>query len=258
MTPGFLVVGTKRGGSTSAYQWIAEHPQVAPCRTGKGTHYFDVNFHRGEAWFRSGYPKPAPPWRTTGEGSPYYMFHPLAPARIKATVPDIKLIAVLRDPVERAWSHHQYEAARGKEDLSFDEALDAEPARLAGERERMIADPTYDSFEFRYHAYLERGHYAEQIAALYDLFPRDQVLVLKSEALFADPHEELARVWEFIGVDRVDLPGLKPHKVGAKKSPLAPATQQRLEDYYAPHNDALFTLTGIDFRHSERLDGRGA
>jgi hypothetical protein len=252
MRPGYLVIGTKRGGSTSVSEWIAEHPQVAPCRTGKGSHYFDVNHHRGEAWFRSAFPPPAPPWRITGEGSPYYMFHPLAPQRIAEALPEVKLIAVLRDPVERAWSHHKYEAARGKEELSFEDALDAEPTRLAGERERMIADPSYDSYEYRYHAYLARGHYAEQLAHLGEFFPQDQILVLKSEDLFAHPSEQLARVWDFLGLDQVVLDGLRAHKVGASSSSIPEAVAQRLSDYYAPHNDELFRRTGIDFRRPPR------
>lgn len=248
MLPGYLVVGTKRGGSTSLSEWIAEHPQVAPCRTGKGSHFFDVNHHRGEAWFRSAFPRQAGDWRITGEGSPYYMFHPLAAQWIAETLPQVKLIAVLRDPVERAWSHHKYEAARGLEELGFVEALDAEPSRLAGERERMIADPSYDSFEYRYHAYLARGHYAEQLTHLGTFFPPEQVLVLKSEDLFANPTTELSRVWDFLGVDQVALDGLRAHKVGASKSSVPEPVVERLADYYAPHNEALFALTGIDFR----------
>ncbi len=250
MEPGFLVIGTKRGGSTSAYDWIARHPQVAPCLTGKGTHYFDVNHSRGEAWFRSGFPAQQGEWRITGEGSPYYMFHPLAPERIARTLPEVRLIAVLRDPVERAWSHHKYEAARGKETLGFADALAAEPERLAGEEERMAADPSYDSFEFRYHAYLRRGHYAEQLERVFAHVDRERVLVLRSEELFADPHGQLARVWDFLGLDRVDLDGLTAQKVGVTASAVPEEQRRFLQDYYAPHNARLLDLTGVDVARS--------
>jgi hypothetical protein len=246
MEPGFLVIGTKRGGSTSCYEWIAQHPQVAPCRTGKGTHYFDVNYPRGEAWFRSGFPHQRDPWRVTGEGSPYYMFHPAAPERIARTLPEVRLIAVLRDPVERAWSHFKYERSRGNETLGFAEALDAEPERLAGEEERLLADPSYVSYAHRYHAYLRRGHYAEQLRRIFEVVDRHRVLVLRSEELFADPHEQLARVWAFLGLDRIDLEGLHAHKAGAEQSSVPPDLAARLRDYYAPHNADLLELTGID------------
>jgi hypothetical protein len=246
MEPGFLVIGTKRGGSTSCYEWIAQHPQVAPCRTGKGTHYFDVNYPRGEAWFRSGFPHQRDPWRVTGEGSPYYMFHPAAPERIARTLPEVRLIAVLRDPVERAWSHYKYEVSRGHETLDLVEALDAEPERLRGEEERLLADPAYVSTAHRYHTYLQRGHYAEQLSRIFEYVDRERVLVLRSEELFADPHEQLARVWSFLGLDRVDLEGLRAFKAGAEVSSVPAGVAQRLTAYYEPHNAALRSLTGID------------
>ena len=246
MTPGFLVIGTKRGGSTSVYHWIARHPAVAPCRTQKGTHYFDVNHGRGRDWFLSGFEKPAPGWSITGEASPYYMFHPLAPARIARTLPDVKLIAVLRDPVARAWSHHQYESARGTETLPFAQALACEDERLAGEEERLRADPSYESFSHRHHSYLHRGHYAEQLTTFYDLFRREQLLVLQSEALFADPEGQLARVWDFLGLGQVSLQGLSAMKAGSYDA-MPSETARRLRDYYAPHNERLSELLGVDF-----------
>ena len=247
MTPGFLVVGTKRGGSTSIYHWIAQHPQVAPCRTRKGTHYFDVNHGRGEAWFRSAFEAERAPWRTTGEGSPYYMFHPHSIGWIRESLPDVKLIVCLRDPVARAWSHHQYEMQHGREKLEFLDALAAEPQRLAGEVDKVLADPGYVSDEHRYHTYLARGEYAEQIERIHAHFPLDQLLVLQSEALFADPHGQLARVWEFLGLDPARLEGLAPMKQGRGQA-IPQAAVSLLEEHYRPWNERLYALPGIDFR----------
>ena len=248
MVPGFLVIGTKRGGSTFAYQCIADHPEVAPCRTEKGTHYFDVNHKRGFRWYLSGFEKPGGDWKITGEGSPYYMFHPLSPGWIAAELPAVKLVTVLRDPVSRAWSQHQYETAQGLETLPFLEALDAEDERLAGEVEKLTADPSYESYAHRHHTYLSRGHYAEQLEHLYTLFPREQVLVLQSEALFAEPHRELARVWDFLGLSQVELSGLKPIKANSYDKAMPDGAAERLADYYAPHNERLFALEGDDLR----------
>jgi Sulfotransferase domain len=255
LVPGFLVVGTKRGGSTSAYHWIAQHPEVAPCRTAKGTHYFDVNFRRGFPWYLSGFEKQAGQWKITGEASPYYMFHPLSPTRIAEALPDVKLITVLRDPAARAWSHHQYELARGTETLPFLEALDREPERLAGEVERLTSDPSYESFEHRHHTYLSRGHYADQLDHLLTLFPRDQLLVLQSEAMFADPHGQLDRVWDFLGLSRVRLDGLKAMKAGHYESALPDGAAERLAAYYAPHNERLYAGYGEDLRWTPAAAG---
>lgn len=132
MRPGYLIIGTKRGGSTSLAAWVSQHPQTAPCLSNKGTHFFDINYPRGPQWYFSRFEKPRDGWRTTGEASPYYMYHPAAPERIATTLPEVKLIAVLRDPVERAWSQYRYEVSRGNETETFERALDLEPERLRG------------------------------------------------------------------------------------------------------------------------------
>ena len=195
MTPGYLVVGTKRGGSTSIARWVSMHPEVAPCRLRKGTHYFDVNFHRGWNWYLSSFEPLRDGIRVTGEASPYYMFHPLSIERIAEALPDVRLIVSLREPVARAWSHYQYEVQQGFENQSFPEAVALEEERLRGEEDRIRANPRYESYAHRHHTYLQRGHYAEQLERIFDHFPREQVLVTRSESMFTDPHGELARVW---------------------------------------------------------------
>lgn len=248
MTPSYLVIGTKRGGSTALAAWICRHPQVAPCRSGKGTHYFDVNHARGRAWFLSRFPRQRLPWRVTGEASPYYMFHPLALRRIKETLPDVLLVVVLREPVSRAWSQFQRETDTGHETLSFAEALAAEDRRLEGEVERMLADPAYESFEHRHHSYRARGRYAEQLRAVYDLFPREQVLVLQSEALYDDPNAELEKVWDHLGLDHVRLDGLAVVKPSTPREDKPEAEMDQLRDYYASMNEELYAMPGVDFR----------
>jgi hypothetical protein len=254
MLPAFLIVGGKRCGSTSLYEYMIRHPSVAGSRAKKGTHYFDVNFPRGISWYRSKFPTQArfgparSGRRITGEASPYYMFHPLAPARIAATLPDVRLIAALRDPVERAWSHYRYSVARGFEDLPVGEALDREPERLAGEVERMESDPTYQSYAHRHHTYLSRGRYAEQLTALYELFGPERVLVLQSEALFADPPAALRRVFRFLGLDEDPVLGPLPVYKAGRDQTMPAEIRARLEAYYAARNDDLYALPGVDLR----------
>ena len=247
MTPDFLVVGTKRGGTSSLYDWISRHPNVAPCLTRKGTHYFDVNHGRGFAWYASGFERSRPDWKITGEASPYYMFHPLAPERIAQELPGAKLIVSLRDPAARAWSHYQRELAIGCEDLPVDEAFAREAERLEGEAERMRREPGYESFELRHHSYLHRGHYAEQLEHLYSLFSPEQVLVLQSEALLSHAHAQLSLVWDFLGLPQVRLQGLNRLKVG-RYDAMPTNTEKWLEEYFAPHNERLYAVQGIDFR----------
>ncbi len=256
MRPAFLIVGGKRCGSTSLYEYVVRHPSVLPCGVKKGTHYFDVNFTRGRGWYLSKFP--TQPRRTsersprliTGEASPYYMFHPLAPARIAAALPDVRLIAVLRDPVERAWSHYRYSVQRGFETLPIEEALDRESERLAGEVERML-DPAYQSYAHRHHTYLSRGHYAEQLEALYTLFEPERVLVLQSEALFAAPDAALQGVFRFLDLDGATLGPLPVYKAGRDRE-MPASVRTRLEAYYAEPTERLYSLPGISFRWDRR------
>ncbi|MEJ7706836.1 MAG: sulfotransferase domain-containing protein [Nocardioidaceae bacterium] len=248
MRPGYLIVGTKRGGTTSLAAWVYQHPQVAPCRNNKGTHYFDINYWRGPKWYFSRFEKPRDGWTITGEASPYYMYHPAGAERIAATLPEVKLIAVLRDPVERAWSQYRYEVARGHETESVERALELEPERIRGERERLMADPKYPGMPYRHNGYLERGHYAEQLERIYAKFPRDQMLVLCSEEMYRDPNGQLARVWKFLDLDPMDsLEGTQARNANLTSENVPPAIRELLSEYYRPLNEELYELTGIDF-----------
>ncbi len=149
----------------------------------------------------------------TGEGSPYYLFHPAGPARVAAAVPAARLIAMLRDPVERAYSHYQQEYARGFEDAdTFERALELEPGRLAGERERMLADPAYASRAMQHHAYVARGEYVDQLTAWRERFPAERTLVISYERFFADPETGYAEVLRFLGLpDAASPPRFKAY-----------------------------------------------
>ncbi len=248
MTPGYLVVGTKRGGSTSLADWIADHPAVGPCRVGKGTHYFDIHHGRGRRWYDAQFPRVDQGFSLTGESSPYYMFHPSAPDWIAEELPDVSVVACLRDPVERAFSHHAYEVARGHETESFERALDLEPERLEGEAERLAADPTYPAPHWRYHAYLRRGHYAEQVYALQSRLGPERVLLVQSERLFADPDTEMRRVFDFLGLPPYDDPARRALNAGRPRGAMSAETRERLAAYYRPLNAALYSLPGVDLR----------
>lgn len=252
--PDFLIIGVQRAGTTSLYRYLTQHPAVRPIVLTKGAHYFDTNYHEGIDWYRAFFPTR---WRKalierrlgtrmlTGEGSPYYVFHPLAPHRIKEVLPDVKLILMLRDPVERAYSHYHHEVARGFETLSFEEAIRCEPQRLAGERERMIADPTYNSFEYQHHSYLARGRYLEQILTWHALFPPEQLLILKSEEFFAEPEAGFDRVLRFLG-----LPPWRPRKFerfnARRYAPMDPGTRRELIRHFAEPNRALAEYLGTE------------
>lgn len=248
--PDFLVVGTKRGGTTTLFRALQSHPGVAPLfpsrQHTKSPHYFDLHYDRGESWYRSFFPttRALGQDRLTGEASPYYMFHPLAPGRIATDLPSVRLLVLLRDPVERAASHHWDRVQHGVELLPLELAVAMEPERLAGERERMEADPGYQSHAYEHFSYLARGRYAEQVEELIGLFGRDRLLVARSEDLYADPQRTYDDVLEFLG-----LPPHRPSTFGRHHAhegrPAVPdALRADLQTYFAPHNQRLAELLG--------------
>jgi hypothetical protein len=240
--PDYLIVGTQRGGTTTLHHWLAAHPGVLPARLTKGVHWFDTGFGRSEAWYRSHFPsrriRAAAARRlgyepVVGEGSPYYMFHPFAPARIASVLPDPKLLVVLRDPVERAWSQYHHETARGFEDLPFEAALEAEASRLAGEAER-LADPRAASASHQHHSYVARGRYAEQVEELWRAVGRHRVLVLFSEDLSVDPVGTMAAVHRFLGLPPVAPDTERRWNLRAKPDMPAAARARLVEAFRAP------------------------
>jgi Sulfotransferase domain len=250
MVPGFLLIGAQRCGTTSLFRALAAHPQVMPPTFRKGVNYFDLNYYRGAQWYRAHFPLAEVAARRAGrhgppvafEASGYYLYHPQAVERLGHDMPGVKLVAMLRDPVERAFSAHKHELARGYEQEGFERALELEDGRLAGEAERMRADPGYESFAHRHHSYRHRGQYAEQLERVYEFFPRAQVHVIDSAAYFARPAEEYQRLLAFLGL-RPFEPAFAA--ANARPGPPMPAGSRRmLERHFRPHNERLAELLG--------------
>jgi hypothetical protein len=247
MTPSFLIVGAQRCGTTSMYKTLSQHPMVLPAVLHKGAHYFDTGYGHGSAWYRGHFPlqrtarRAAPaPGRLpiTGESSPYYMFHPLAGQRIAADLPGVRLLVLLRDPVERAYSAHTHETARGFETEPFERALELEPVRLAGEEARLIADPTYQSHSHQHHAYVTRGRYADQLRRLESLVGRDRILVVDSQRFFTDPEPVFAEVVDFLGIGPAG--GIVFDRHNARpRSPMRDSLRRALEDQLAESDAEL-------------------
>jgi len=242
--PGFLIVGAQKAGTTSLLDLLCQHPGVgAPVR--KEVHFFDHEFDRGPDWYRAHFPR-ARAATVSGEATPYYLFHPLAPRRAAELVPDAHLIVLLRDPIDRAFSQHNHERVLGFEQLDFEAALAAEAARLGGEEERLIAEPGYRSFAHQHHSYLERGRYAGQLERWLECYPRERVLVLSAEDLFADPVSTAAEAQVFLGLERL-APADTAAKNARSYAPIEPAARARLRAEFAADNARLYELVGRDF-----------
>jgi hypothetical protein len=242
--PDFLILGAQKAGTTALYAYLRWHPRITG-PSWKEVSYFDRHYARGVRWYRGHFPL-RPRGRTVGEASPGYLFHPLAPWRVRETVPDAKLIVLVRDPVDRALSHYHHEVALGREPLSFEDALDAEEERTRGEAERMAREPGYFSHAWWDHTYVARGRYAEQLERWLELFPREQLLVLASEELAAETAGTYRRVLEFLGAPSHGLAEY-PRVYRQEYAEMAPETRRRLAREFAEPNRRLYELLGRDF-----------
>jgi hypothetical protein len=247
--PDFIIIGAQKGGTTYLYDELVKQPGFAAART-KEIHFFDTYYQRGAAWYRAFFPRKSADGLAaptlTGEASPSYLFHPHAARRILAVTPRAKFIALLRNPVERAYSHFHHEVRLGFEHLSFEEAVQQEPARTAGEFDRLSLDETYTSAALMHFSYLARGRYLEQLQAWHRYIPREQVLVLSSEHFQTDRLATMRQVGAFLGLaDWKPVPSVTPKIFPYPQ--LDGRTRQRLADYFAPYNQALFDYLGADY-----------
>lgn len=251
LQPGFLMIGAQRCGTTSLFLALSAHPQAIRPMFRKGINYFDLNYYRGQRWYLGHFPLAlAARRKTAGHGDPvafeasgYYLYHPFALGRLARDLPAARLVVMLRDPVERAFSAYKHERARGYERESFEKALELEDARLAGEIDLMRQDVRYESFPHRHYSYRHRGHYAEQLERVFELFPRSQVHVIHSEEFFRHPAREYSELLAFLGLRPFEPPGFGPYN-GYPRAAMRPATRKMLAEYFAPHDERLARLLG--------------
>jgi len=252
--PDFVIIGAGKAGTTYLYEHLCRNPLVWSAAM-KEVHFFDRHYPLGLLWYRAQFPLRTTMalWSRlksgrsiTGEASPNYLYHPAAPKRIFQTLPEVKAIAVLRNPVDRAVSHYHMIRQQGHEDLAIEEALDAEEERIAGEAERLLDDPHYWSKRHFFFSYKARGVYVGQLLRWEQHFPREQMLVLKSETLFAEPGRVFPEVCRFLGLPEW-APRL-PKKINVGRYPPAPQeVRERLQSYFEPHNQRLYEHLGEDW-----------
>ena len=229
--PDFLIVGAQKGGTSFLYYLLTHHPLVEPAAR-KELHFFDQQerFDNGAGWYRRCFPQSR--WKDgrrsiTGEATPSYLFDPSVAKRMAEVVPQARLIALLRDPIDRAYSHYQMQVKRGTEPLTFEEAIEQEHS-----------------------SYVSRGIYVNQLLHWFEFFSQEQMLILKSEDFFERPVETMKVVLNFL-----DLPDWQPEAAdlqqgrhtGTYKQRMDPSTRRRLEAYFEPYNQRLYECLDVDF-----------
>jgi len=240
--PDFLIIGAMKGGTTSLFEYLRRHPGGAlPDK--KDLHFFDGAFERGVNWYRSHFCskfRQRTDELLVGEATPRYLFEPVVPERVQKVVPDAKFIALLRDPVARAYSQYHHADRKDRDPDAFEQAAEREiravensPSMTDGER-----------------GYVRRGLYAEQLERWFARFPRERFLILASENFNANRAETLDEVCRFLSAAPFDWQADATHRRSHNQHPypsISDAVRERLADWFAPHNRRLYELLDRDF-----------
>jgi hypothetical protein len=254
--PNFIIIGAQRSGSTSLYNYLAEHPSVAPTLH-KEIHFFDEYFDRGIEWYKAHFDS-ADYLKAhnliTGEASPYYILDPEVPKRIAELIPKVQLIALLRNPINRAYSHHNTRVRNGKERLLFEESVNKEIeafSRHNGNGYHAFLN-SYDTIP-----YLSRCIYADQLQPWFDTFPKEQLLILRSEDLYTETSETYKKVLDFLNLPQWEPKNYPAHEQ-MQYAPMSLEVRKQLIEFFAPHNERLYKLLNRDMHWDRRGASREA
>jgi hypothetical protein len=240
----YLIIGAQKCGTSSLYKYLLQHPKIVRAAT-KEVGFFDKSFHKGTRWyekqFRHGRLTRKLLGMLAGEATPEYLYNPVVPQRVFDSYPDIKLIAILRNPVERAYSRYQHLCREGLETLDFETAIDAEIKVLHGDIDNngLLTNSVPSIFK-----YLRRGIYVDQLALWHSVFPKEQLLILFFEDFKKDPAETTQKVTDFLGLKPHNVNTDKVHLSGGGYEPMKPETRERLTDFFRPHNLRLSDYLG--------------
>lgn len=250
--PDYLIIGAKKCGTTALYSYMTQHASIVPAFR-KEIYYFNTLFGRSLHWYRAFFPTAMEKQRIqrdtgrptlTGEATPDYLFDFHAPRRAFATVPQARLIAILRNPVDRAYSFYNHNLRAGLEELSFEQAIDREQERLEGQQERLRADETRFSFAWEHYSYATRGVYVDQLREWTGCFPESQILVLRTEDLHEQPEQTLRLAFDFLGLPYSAPKQFRKLNAAPPYPDMEPPVREKLEAYFAPHNLRLSEFLG--------------
>lgn len=257
--PNFIIAGAQKAGTTSLFYYLGQHPQIVRSYT-KEVLYFDGgtnpqidNYKKGLNWYKSHFPLRLELGKNcmTGEASPLYLFYPEAPQRMKQVLPDVKIIILLRNPVDRAISHYFHQVRKGREKLPIMEALKAEEARLS----KALESKNYRDFNFINYSYKARGHYKDQVEKYFNLFERDNIFLVDSKDLFKDTSSLLTNIFRFLKVDQsFVVENLEPRNTLSRDKYLSKSREELgscvydyLNEYFHSKNLDLYQFLGNSY-----------
>lgn len=243
--PDFIVIGTVRSGTTSLYHNICEHPSVLPAAYDE-IGFFDSNFHLGIKWYQSMFPKKSSVdeiknetgFGITGEDTPFYFWKEEVPKRIHELIPNCKLLTILRNPIDRAYSNYNLGKRSKTEMESFEDAIHEEMKRIKNGLKR-------EDFDHK-SSYLAKGFYFLQLNMWYKIFPKEKIFILSTEELADNPIQTMNNVYDFLEIPEYKL--INPHKKKLEKyEKMSDNMRNELINFFKPHNEKLFKLINQRF-----------
>jgi hypothetical protein len=225
-SPNFLIIGAAKCGTTSLFKYLSKHPEIyMPPQ--KEMHYFDIHIkEKSIGWYESHFRNSKSRNLIYGEASPSYCIYPNSIENIYKYKPNIKLIMLLRNPVNRAISHYYMEVNRGRESLSILEAFEKEQERIA------------NIDQFLLYSYFIRGKYCEQLDRIHKFFSKEQLLTVRLEDLKLNPQLEINKITNFLKVKEFKLDSYPAHFSG-KYSKVPNNIKKILGEYYSPFDKLL-------------------
>ncbi|NEP91018.1 MAG: tetratricopeptide repeat protein [Okeania sp. SIO2C2] len=242
-SPNFIIIGSQKSGTTSLANYINQHPQVLPAIK-KETHFWSGQFNRGIDWYLAHFP-PIPKSQNfiTGEATPNYLVSYKVAKRIYNLLPNIKLLVIFRNPVDRTISQYHHWRRLNWEERSFEVAINMELEILESTPKQPQGDQKYWQLPGNY---IGRGVYIEFIQKWMEVFPRAQFLILRGEDLYQAPDNTMKQVFGFLGLPQHQLPKYKKLNSGSY-APISDLLRQRLSEYFQPHNQRLEKYLGMKF-----------
>ena len=257
--PDFYIIGTQKGGTSSLYDYLTEHPSIESCYS-KEPSYFDRYYERGLNWYKINFPfkiqkffmtKIRKKIFLTGEASVRYLDHPFTPERIKKITPNAKFIVLLRNPVSRSFSQYTRVKGNNREQLSFEDAFHNESKRTRDDFEKIFSNPLHYADSYFTYSYFERGIYVDKLKHWMKIFPKEQFLIIQSEIFFKNPSDTLNQVLDFLGLNHCVLNEYKIRGKVNKNKIFDLDFQKQLSDYFKPHNQRLYDFLGKKFDWDE-------
>lgn len=249
--PDFLIIGAQKCGTTSLFFYLSQHPDLnLPAK--KELQFFTFEYLKGWSWYENQFPAQYNfEKKLTGEATPYYLFHPLVPKRVAHHLPKVKLIIMLRNPVDRAYSHYFHEVRHQIIQIKdIETALFKEDSQIKEDEKAILSGQMVQSFPHQHRSFLSRGLYAKQIERWLQHFSLSQILFIKSEDFFNRPEIELIKVYQFLNIKRVFPENLKAQNTNSYPG-LTSEMRSKISTFFEEDGKHLIRILGDQFSWPE-------